>query len=119
MANIPKLTLEGINKGYDWAILSGKAPIFAYENNKRVSDTPVAWRLTVLLPGNMLSPLTVKVTQATDPLPSVTDEKIEAACASLKLLYVRLTECVISVYAIDGLKMTATASHVELVTPGK
>lgn len=119
MANIPKLPLASINSNMDWAILIAKSAVHQYEGGKRVSDIPIAQRVNVLLPGNCFSTITVKISTSVDPLPEITDEMIADACASMKPIFVRFKDCFVSVYAMDGLKMSATASAVELIKPGK
>ena len=119
MSNIPKLPLKSLNGGMDYSILTGKSPVYQYEGGKRVSDTPVAWRYSVLLPGNCFSAITVKIGTDKDFLYEITDELIADACATMKPIFVRFTDCSVSVYAIDGLKMSATASAVELIKSGK
>lgn len=119
MTNIPKLPLASINNNMDWAILIKKSPVYQYEGGKRVSDTPIAQRVNVLLPGNCFSTITVKISTSFDPLPEISDEMIADACASMKPIFVRLKDCFVSVYAMDGLKMSATANTVELIKPGK
>lgn len=119
MTNIPKLPLASLNNNMDCAILTAKSPVYQYEGGKRVSDIPVAQRLNVILPGNCFSAITVKINTSIDPLPEITDEVIADACATMKPLFVRFKDCFVSVYAMDGLKMSATASSVELIKPGK
>ena len=72
-----------------------------------------------MLPGNSFSVLTVKVNNAKDPLPSITDETIAEACESLNPILVRLVDCMVSFFAIDGIRMSATASAIELLKPEK
>lgn len=119
MSIVPKLTVEGINNGFPHVIITGKAPGYSFANGKRLSETPTHWKINVALQGNCLTPLTVKVEGSGDPLPDVTPERIEEACRQMKPLFVRFLDCAISVYAIDGLKMSATASGVELVNLSK
>lgn len=118
MANLTNLPFASINGGMDHAILTGKTPIYSYENGKRTGDTPIGWKISVILPGNSLSALTVKINNPAEPLPDITEEKIMHACSSLKILLVRLIDCTVSLYAIDGLRMTAVANGVELVKGG-
>lgn len=119
MASIPKMPFASFNNGMEWAILTGKNSVYKYEGGKRVSDTPIAQRVNVLLPGNCFSAITVKISTSIDPLPEITDEMIADACASMKPIFVRFKDCFVSVYAMDGLKMSATASAVELINPSK
>lgn len=119
MANIPKLPLASLNNNMDLVILTAKSAVHQYEGGKRVSDTPIAQRFNVILPGNCFSSITVKISTSIDPLPEITDEIIADACASMKPIFVRFKDCFVSVYAMDGLKMSATASAVELINPSK
>ncbi|MEY8324646.1 hypothetical protein AALB47_12150 [Lachnospiraceae bacterium 54-11] len=116
MKNKLVISLLAVNNGLDYAILTGKSPVYPFENNKKISDTPISWKIEVALQGSRLSALTVKVDGAADPLPEISDEEIEANCASLKLLAARFKECSITVYTINNsMVMSATASGVELV----
>ena len=99
MKNKLVISLLAVNNGLDYAILTG-----------------ISWKIEVALQGSRLSALTVKVDGAADPLPEISDEEIEANCASLKLLAARFKECSITVYTINNsMVMSATASGVELV----
>ena len=118
MANLTNLPFASINGGMEHAILTGKSPIYPYENGKRTGDTPIGWKLTVVLPGNCFTALTVKINNPSEPLPDVSEERIMQACSTLKILLVRLIDCTVSLYAIDGLRMSAVASGVELVKGG-
>lgn len=113
-------TLEAINGGQNWAILTGKSNGYPYENGKRVSDTPNHMKITIALQGNSLTPLTVKIEGGTDPLANVSVEKIATACSSLKFIPVQFTDCKVTLYSIDGqMVMSAIASGVELVNLNK
>lgn len=118
MANLTNLPFASINGGMEHVILTGKSPIYPYENGKRTGDTPVGWRLSVILPGYSFSALTVKINNPSEPLPDITGDKIAQSCSSLKIILVRLIDCTVSLYALDGLKMTAVANGVELVKGG-
>lgn len=108
-------TLPAVNGGADYGVLTEKAPIYPYENNKRVSDTPIGVRLTLALPGARMSTLAVKFDH--DPLPKVTDEQIAAACASGGFLYAQIPDAVVTLYSTDnGIGMTATAQTAQIVT---
>ncbi len=51
-----------------------------------------------------------------DPIPTISDEEIEARCTSTNLVAVRFTECKVSLYSINGqMVMSATAADAELV----
>lgn len=120
MANKVETVFSAINGGQEIAILTSKSSGYAFEGGKRTSDTPTHTKIGVALQGNRLTPLTVKVEGSTDPLPSISDEQIAAACLSVKLLAVRFTDCKVSIYSIGGqMVMSATASGVELVNMSK
>lgn len=109
-------SLPAVNGGQEFAILTGIGPIYKYEGGKRVGETPIGTKISVVLQGNRFAPLDVKILNATDPLPNITDEKIQASCAEVKLIAVRFTDCKISLYSIGGqMIMSANASGVELV----
>lgn len=111
-----EVPLQAVNSGLDYAILTGKSFYYPYENGKRTDETPLGMKVEVALPGNRLSPLTVKVEGATDPLPAISDEEIEASCTNTKLVAVRFADCKVSLYSINGqMVMSATATDAELV----
>lgn len=112
---IPSIPLEGINSGMSYCILTGKKPVYPYENNKRQGDTPSSWRLEVILQGNYFSSLSIKINESIDPLPDISETQIFESCATMKPIFVKFKDCAVSIYAIDGLKMSATASGVEIV----
>lgn len=114
---IHPIPLENINGGFDAAILIGKKPGFKYVDGKRQGDVPVCHKLEVLLHGNCMTPLTVTVNGSTDQLASISEQDIFDSCENLDFIFVRFSRCVVSIYAIDGLKMTATADSVEIVKP--
>lgn len=120
MANKLEVNLPAVNGTKDFAILTGKSPIYSYEDGKRTSETPIGTKVSVALQGNRFAPLDIKILTATDPLPSVTNEMIESSCADVKLIPVRFVDCKISLYSISAqMVMSATASGVELVNSGK
>lgn len=121
MAGINKISLPfpSMNGGADWCILPGLRPSYPTDNGKRVSDTPDSWRADVAMQGNCFAPLTVKINGSANPLPGIDEDQIAEACASMKPIYVRLTDCVISVYGFDGLRMTAVARGIELARANK
>ena len=119
MSNIPKMSLASMNGNMEWTILTGKTPVYQYENGKRISNTPISWRISVLLPGNCFSPISVKINTGDDPLIDITEDMIAEACATMKPIFVRFIDCSVSIYAIDGLKMSASASAVEMIKPTK
>jgi hypothetical protein len=113
-------TFAAVNGGQDSAILTGKSPIYPYEGGKRISETPTGTKVDVALQGNRFTPLTVKIEGNTNILPNCSNEQINTACASVKLIAVRFVDCKISLYSIGGqMVMSATASGVELVNFGK
>lgn len=77
MSDKLEVNIEAVNGGQDWIILTGKSPIYPYEGGKRTSETPIGTKVSGVLQGNRFAPLDIKILTATDPLPSVTDEKIE------------------------------------------
>ena len=108
-------TLSSVNGGADYGILVEKAPIYPYENNKRISDTPTGVRLTLALQNARLNQLTIKFDH--DPLPKIADEQIAAACASCNFLYIQIQDAVVTLYSTDsGIGMTATAETARIVT---
>lgn len=116
---LPHISLENINNGFDGAILIGKKPGYLYVDRKRQGDTPISFKYDVLLPGNCMSQLTVTVEGSTDRLAAITDQDIFEACSNLDFILVRFANCMVSIYAIDGLKMSATADSVELIKVNK
>ena len=114
-SNKLEVTLAALNKGQDYAILTGKSPIYSYDNGKRTSDSPIGFKVSVALQGNRLSPLSVKIEGKTDPLSKISEEEIEASCTSIEL-FVRFIDCIINIYTINGqMLMSATATGVEIV----
>lgn len=113
--------LPAVNGGQDFAILTGISPIYKYEGGKRVGETPIGTKISVVLQGNRFTPLDVKILNATDPLPNITDEKIQASCAEVKLIAVRFTDCKISLYSIGGqMVLSAISNGAEIMnTSGK
>ncbi len=101
------------------ALLVGKAPIYPFENNKRMSDIPVGVRLTLALQNARMAQLAVKFDH--DPLPKVSDEEIAEATGSLKFIYVQI-DAVVTLFSgssSNGIGMTATASTAQIVAPNK
>ena len=120
MAKLPLIPYEAINGSLDWAVLVGKRPIYPYEDKKRTSDTPDRVRYDVLLPGNCFTTLGVSIPGNVDALAAITDEQIAEACATLRPLLARFTNCTVKVYTINGeQRMSATASGIELVKASK
>ena len=118
---MPKIEIPflAVNANMDYAVLTGKRTIYPFADGKRTSDVPTATTITTALQGNGFALLNVKIEGSVDPLPDVTDEAIKAACAAMKPLLIRFKDCKVAIYSIDGLKMSATASGVELVNPSK
>lgn len=113
------VNLAAVNGGADSALLTQKSKIFSYVDGKKTSDTPIGVKLTLALQNARLTPLVVKFDH--DPLPSVDDSQIEAACSACKFLFVRIPDYKVKVYSSSGsgLGMTATAETAELVNHGK
>ncbi|MCI9468073.1 MAG: hypothetical protein HFG45_02080 [Oscillospiraceae bacterium] len=108
-------TLEAVNSGMNYAMLLEKADVYDWKDGKRVSDTPIGVRLTLALPGARM--LTLPVKFPLDPLPKLTDEKIEEATASCNFLFVQIPDCIVTLYNKDsGIGMTATAETAQIVT---
>lgn len=114
------MPLAGANAGLDIVPLVAKSDWHDYKDGKRTSDAPMGVKFDVALQGNRLSPLTIKI-KGSDPIPQLTDEEISKACAEMKYIYARFSECEVSIYTINGeMKMSSTATGVQLVTePGK
>lgn len=110
-----EITLPAVNGGADYGVLTEKAPIYPYENNKRVSDTPIGVRLTLALPGARMGTLTIKYDH--DPLPKISDAEIAAACTACSFLYVQIPDATVTLYSAEGgIGMTATAQTAQIVT---
>ena len=108
--------LTAVN-GRDFAILTGKADIFPYEDGRKRHDARrTGVKLTLALQGARLAPLTVKFDY--DPLPKVTDEEIEEAVMNCKPLFVQIPDCAVSLFSSNGsgIGMTATAQTAQIVT---
>lgn len=116
MAKSIETFIDAVNGGYEEVILTDKSDWYDYKNGQR-GDTCLGTKYQVVLPGNRLTPLTVKI-PGPDPLPQVTDEQLAVACLSRQYAYAVFAECRVMLYAIDGMVMTATATGVELVKPG-
>lgn len=109
--------LAAVNSNHNFAILTGKSPIYSYgSDGKRTSEQPIGVKLTVALQGARFAPLTIRYPQ--DPLPTFHDEDIEAACVSNNLIYVQIPDCVVNLYSSNsgGIGMTATAQTAQIVT---
>ncbi|MGO5022446.1 hypothetical protein ACTQ4E_05040 [Lawsonibacter sp. LCP25S3_G6] len=109
--------LAAVNSNHNFAILTGKSPIYSYgSDGKRTSEEPIGVKLTVALQGARLAPLTVKFDH--DPLPKVTDEEIEEAVMNCQPLFVQIPDCAVSLFSSNGsgIGMTATAQTAQIVT---
>jgi hypothetical protein len=114
MPNRIKTTLEAVNGGFPYILLSGKGDIFTFENGKRTSNVPIGKRLDGCMQGNKMTPISIKV-EGTDPLPDVTDEQILELCKQRKYLYIKLLDCVVTIYTMNGnMGMSAVASGAEI-----
>lgn len=118
MANKLETPLAAVNGGFDYALLTGKNDLYNYDNGKRSSEK-VGTKITVSLQGNRLLSLTIKV-EGDDPLPDVTDDVIAETCKQRKYVYVKLIDCIVSIYTMNGnMGMSATAKSCELVGNSK
>lgn len=115
-ANTIKTSLAAVNGGADYALLTGKTEIFAYENGKKISENPVGVKLTIALQNAGLSPLGVKFDH--DPLPKISETDIANACSACEFCFVQIPDCIVTLYSSDkgGISMTATATTAKLVT---
>lgn len=112
-------TLQAINGGQDFAIIVGKSDVFQYENGQRTSKERVGVRLNLALQGNKLTPISARIDGA-DPLPDLTDEHIAETCKQRKFVYVKLHDCVVSLYTMNGnMGMSATAKGAEILGNNK
>lgn len=113
-------TMEGVNGGLSDCLLTNKIPVPAYDTNgKKVSDIPVAYKITVALLGNRLTPLTVKIEGSADPLPKITEQDIENSCRGengADFIYVSFKNAAISLYSIGGnMVMSGKADAVQVL----
>lgn len=120
-SNKIEIGFPAVNGGQIWGILTGQSPILAYNGGKKVSDDPIGHKFNFALQGNRFTSLSVKIEGTADPLPEVTDEQLQEACASMKLIAAKPIGCKVTLYSIGGeMVMTATATGIELVnTNGK
>lgn len=111
-----KLDLPSVNGGSNCAALTGKGDIFPYENGKKLSEVRTGVKLEIALQGARLAPLAVKFDH--DPIPQISDEQIEEACADCNFLFVQIPDCVVNLYSSSsgGIGMTATAQTAKIVT---
>lgn len=111
-------TLDGLNNGENLAILTGKNENFDYnKDGKKTSDTPIGFKYTAVLPGSRLSAITVKIAGA-DQLANITDEQINEALAAKKFIWVKFTNCKVTIYNIgESMIMSALAKGIELAKP--
>lgn len=120
MATSILLQFIALNGGLDWAILTGKSPVYHYENGKRTGDIPEKFRYKAIMPGCCYSEISISVPGSIDALAAITDEQIAESCANLRPLLVRFINCTVKVYSKDGeQKLAGTANAVELVKSSK
>lgn len=120
MSNKIEVNLSTINGGSDYCILTGKSPIYQYENGKKVDDIPIGTRVDVILQGNRFKPLSVKIEGKNNVLSNVTDEQIDNACSNLKLIPIKFSDCKIALYSINNnMVMSASASGCEIISNKK
>lgn len=115
-------TLEGVNGGLSESILTGKIPVPAYDTNgKKISDIPVAHKITVALLGNRLTPLTVKIEGSADPLPKIMEQDIDISCRGengADFIYVSFKNATVSLYSIGGnMVMSGKSDAVQVLPP--
>lgn len=117
MANNNKLeiTFPAANGGVNWAVLTGIEPRYTYEGGKKVGENPIGYKVNFALQSNRFKSLSVKV-DGGNPLSDVTDEQIQEACSSMKLIAAKPVGCKVTLYSIGGeMVMSATATGIELV----
>lgn len=109
-------TLESVNNGINYAVLTGISDIYPYENGKKIGDNPIGKKIEIALQGNNFKTISVKIESNINVLQNISNEQISSACSALKLIPVRFTDCVVHIYSINNnMIMTATASNVEIV----
>lgn len=81
-----------------------------------MSEVRTGVKLEIALQGARLAPLAVKFDH--DPIPQISDEQIEEACADCNFLFVQIPDCVVNLYSSSsgGIGMTATAQTAKIVT---
>ena len=106
-------TMEAVNAGQDFALLVGKSDVYEYDNGQRTSKERVGVRLNLALQGCKMAPLAARL--ESDPLPELTDDQISEMCKQRKFVYVKLHDCVVSLYTLNGgMGMSATAKSAEI-----
>ena len=119
MANKLTVNLATVNGGLDYCILTGKGLMSLYENGTK-SDKSGGTKVNVVLQGNRFTPLNVQIEGDNNVLPNLTDDQINDACSSLKLIPVRFSDCKITLYSINNnMVMSATASGCEILLSKK
>jgi hypothetical protein len=119
MPNRIETTIEAVNGGFPYILLTGKSDIFPFDNGKRTSNVPTGTRLNGCMQGNKLTPITIKV-EGADPLPDVTDEQISELCKQRKYLYIKPADCVVLLYTMNGsLGISANAKSVAIFDADK
>ena len=121
MANKIETSLAGVNNGLHECILTAKAPVSAYDTNgKKVSDVPVAYKITVALLGNRLTPLTFRIEGGADPLPKITEQDIDNACRGengADFIFVTFKNATVSLYSIGGNMVMSGKAEAVQVSP--
>ncbi len=109
-----QMTVETVNGGEPRVILGGKAPYFEYQDGKRIGNEPVGIRYTVILIGNHLATMDVKV-PGKDTTPNLTDEIIATRNASMDFITLEFIGSAVKIYNIKGEQIiAASASAVKL-----
>ncbi len=115
MAKQKRTTPEGVNGGQSVFILTGKTPIYKYENKRRISDTPIAIRYSCAAQGDRFTPINVQIDGA-DPLPNISDDDLLEACANLRPIFGRFVKGVMKITSVDDNLITSgVATGIELV----
>ncbi len=110
-----KLEISALNGGDPSVILTGKSEVYPYDQGKRISDEPIAYRYTIALSKNRMALIGVRI-DGPDQLPDLSDDEIARRCASLDFIRVEFSGDEAKVYSISGeQKISASARHVSLV----
>jgi hypothetical protein len=105
------LTVPVVNNGLEKLILTAK------NEGEDAKTKEIITRYSVALPGNRLSPMTVKI-RGKDALSTIKDEDIVAGLANSKHIFVTLENCQIKFYVIDGNQiLSAAATGIKVVQP--
>lgn len=112
---MPKVSAELYN-GSPKFILGGRMTAYQYENKERVSDKPIAHKYSLISPSHCFETIVVTVMGEADSLAEISDSDIVNACATLKPIWVKLTDGVFNSYSSNNkIVTTGTASGIELV----